>query len=137
MKFIDGDGNIIVPKSVRPIIDYKKTSLGNKKNSKNQYRYGNLHVREYEDNYTVHLDKVDPRKNPIGHLLIDAPEYITSFLISTYVGTKIGKIVYEKKKNKDKLGHKTIASALITGGLSGLVSYVAIQNIHNKTKNLK
>ena len=54
MKFIDGDGNIIVPKSVRPIIDYEKTSLGNKKNSKNQYRYGNLHVREYEDNYTVH-----------------------------------------------------------------------------------
>ena len=137
MKFIDGDGNIIVPKSVRPIIDYEKTSLGNKKNSKNQYRYGNLHVREYEDNYTVHLDKVDPRKNPIGHLLIDAPEYITSFLISTYVGTKIGKVVYEKKKNKDKLGHKAIASALITGGLSGLVSYVAIQNVHNKTKNLK
>ena len=28
MQYIDGEGNIIVPKSVRPIIDYKETALG-------------------------------------------------------------------------------------------------------------
>ena len=30
MKYIDGDGNILVPKSVRPIIDYTETNLGSK-----------------------------------------------------------------------------------------------------------
>ncbi|MGD1835850.1 MAG: hypothetical protein ACPKQO_09030 [Nitrososphaeraceae archaeon] len=137
MKFIDGDGNIIVPKSVRPIIDYKKTLLGNKKNAKNQYRYGNLHVREYENHYTVHIDKIDPRKNPIGHLLIDAPEYITSFIIASYIGTNAGKTIYKKKKSEGNLEHKSIADALIIGVLSGLASYTAVQNIYNKTKNFK
>jgi hypothetical protein len=28
VQYIDGEGNIIVPKSVRPIIDYKETALG-------------------------------------------------------------------------------------------------------------
>ena len=29
--YIDGDGNIIIPKSVRPILDYNQTHLGDKK----------------------------------------------------------------------------------------------------------
>ena len=54
MHYIDGEGSIIVPKSVRPIIDYKETSLGNKKGAKREFRYGNLHIREYDDYYTIH-----------------------------------------------------------------------------------
>ena len=61
MKYIDGDGNILIPKSVRPIIDFTETNLGSKKGAKKQYRYENLHIREYENYYSVHMDKVDPR----------------------------------------------------------------------------
>ena len=32
-----------------------------------------LHAREFHDHYLVHWDIVDPLKNPILHLLVDAP----------------------------------------------------------------
>ena len=76
MDYVDSDNSIIVPKSIRPIIDYEETVLGTKKGAKRQFRYGNLHIREYDDHYTVHTDKIDPRKDMLGHLLIDAPEYL-------------------------------------------------------------
>ena len=72
MHYIDGEGSIIVPKPVRPIIDYKETSLGNKKGAKREFRYGNLHIREYDDNYTVHRDDIDPKEDALGHLLADS-----------------------------------------------------------------
>src|SRR5919112_1147684 len=86
VQYIDGDDNIIVPKSVRPIIDYKETLLGNKKGAKRQYRYGNLHIREYDDNYTVHRDNIDPRKDQLGHLLTDAPEYFADSISAAFIG---------------------------------------------------
>ncbi len=78
--FIDGDGNILIPKSVRPIMDLGITMLGEKKGCKKQYRYGNLHIREYESHYSAHLDKVDPRVDPLGHLMVDVPNYLTGLL---------------------------------------------------------
>ena len=78
--FVDGDGNILIPKSVRPIMDLGITMLGEKKGCKKQYRYGNLHIREYESHYSAHLDKVDPRVDPLGHLMVDAPNYLTGLL---------------------------------------------------------
>jgi len=35
-----------------------------------------VHVREYGDRYTLHLDKVSAVRNPLGHLLSDAPHWI-------------------------------------------------------------
>lgn len=90
MPFIDVDGDIIVPKDVRPTIDYDETQLGNRKGAKRQFRYKNLHIREYSGHYTVHVDKVDPRKDPLGHLLIDAPE----FLMGIISAISVGRLVY-------------------------------------------
>ena len=53
VNFIDGDGNILIPKSVRPIVDLNTTILGEKKGCKKQYRYGNLHIREYDSHYSA------------------------------------------------------------------------------------
>ena len=75
MNFVDDEGNILVPKAVRPIIDCQITQLGDKKGSVRQYRFGNLHVREYENHYSVHVDQIDPRIDPLGHLIIDTPNY--------------------------------------------------------------
>ena len=52
----------------------EETILGQKNGAKKQYRYGNLHIREYNDKFLVHTDKIDPRVNPLGHLIHDAPE---------------------------------------------------------------
>jgi hypothetical protein len=75
MSFVDNEGNIIVPKTVRPLIEYKPTILGEKKGSIKQYRHGNLHIREYKNHYSVHYDKIDPRNDPIGHVMVDAIKY--------------------------------------------------------------
>jgi len=96
VSFVDGDGGIIVPRSVRPIIDYEETFLGDKKGAKKQFRYGKLHIREYKDYLIVHMDKVDPRKDPLGHLLIDAPEY----LISAFAGLEMAKLLGNRVRAK-------------------------------------
>ena len=49
----------------------EETKLGDKKGALKQYRKGNLHIREYADKFTVHTDKVDPRTDPMGHLIHD------------------------------------------------------------------
>jgi hypothetical protein len=78
MKFVDDDGCILVPKSVRPLIDYPVTQIGNRNGALRQFRHGKLHIREYDDYYSVHSDKIDPMYDPIGHLVVDAPEYLVS-----------------------------------------------------------
>jgi hypothetical protein len=81
MCFIDNDGNIIVPKTVRPLMEYEPTILGEKKGSIKQYRHGNLHIREYDNYYSVHYDKIDPRNDPFGHILVDASKYFPGIMV--------------------------------------------------------
>ena len=57
----------------------EETKLGDKKGALKQYRKGNLHIREYKDKFTVHTDKVDPRTDPMGHLIHDAQEVSNRF----------------------------------------------------------
>jgi len=44
---------IEIPKELGPFILEKaqETSLGHKNGAKKQYRYGNLHIREYDDKF--------------------------------------------------------------------------------------
>lgn len=118
MEFIDGDGSIVVPRAVRPIIDTGMTTLGSKKGAKRQYRYGNLHIRDYDTHYTVHMDKIDPRTNPLGHLVMDAPEYIIGAVAAALVGKHIGRTVYKKQKEKGKKSKEAAIDAIIAGGLA-------------------
>ena len=119
MEFIDGDGNIIMPKSVRPIIDLSETAIGSKKGAKKQYRYGNLHIREYDDHYAVHMDRVDPLQNPLGHLLVDAPEYLAGAAAAILVGRKVGAIVYNKRKQEGRSNKDAVIDAAIAGYVAG------------------
>jgi hypothetical protein len=117
--YIDGEGSIIVPKSVRPIIDYKETPLGNKKGAKRQFRYGNLHIREYDDYYTIHRDNIDPREDALAHLLADAPEYLAGTISAAFVGYKVGQEVYDKSKGKGKNQRTALYDAILAGCLAG------------------
>jgi hypothetical protein len=119
VEFIDGDGSIIVPKSVRPIIDFKQTAVGSKKGAKRQYRYGNLHIRDYDTYYTVHMDRVDPLKNPLGHLLVDAPEYLAGAAAAVFVGKKIGAVVYNDRKKAGKSSRDAAIDAVVAGYVAG------------------
>jgi hypothetical protein len=137
MYHIDGNANIIVPKSVRPIIDYEETYLGNKEGANRQFRLGTLHIREYDDYYAVHRDKIDPRTDPLGHLLLDAPEYLIDILSSVCIGRLVSNAVYSRRKAEGKK-HRTalceaITAGYLAGSAAGLLSYVA-SNAINKIK---
>ena len=119
MEFVDGDGNIIVPKAVRPIVDLKETALGGKKGAKRQYRYGKLHIRDYDTHYTVHMDRVDPLKNPIGHLLVDAPEYLAGTAAAVIVGRRVGGAVYNRRKKEGKSTRDAAIDAAVAGYIAG------------------
>lgn len=139
MEYIDGEGNILIPKSVRPIIEYTETNLGNKKRAKKQYRYGNLHIREYENYYSVHMDKIDPRIDPMGHLVKDAPEYIMYGIISGLIGLKTGTALYKKKKSSENNGNplKSLPVGIITGILAGTMTYITTYYLHNFIRKSK
>jgi hypothetical protein len=138
MKFIDGEGNILIPKAVRPIIDYTETNLGNKKEAEKQYRYGTLHIREYQDFYSIHMDKVDPRIDPIGHLLKDAPEYVICGILASTIGLKVGTAFYKEKKRKKKDNRlKALPLGIITGILAGTTTYITTYYLHDFIKKSK
>ena len=117
---------IEVPKELREfMIDgAEETVLGQKNGALKQYRYGNLHIREYDDKFLVHTDKIDPRKDPIGHLVYDAPEVLIGLACGIFGGSKIAKSVFNK--NSKKL---SLTSGLISSVLSGYIGYVASKKI--------
>jgi hypothetical protein len=123
VNYIDGEGSIIVPKSVRPIIDYEETFLGTKKGAKKQFRYGKLHIREYKDYYIVHMDKVDPAKDPMGHLLIDAPEFLAATIAGLKAAKQAGCTVYTEKKGNNALV-EGLKAACLAGTVAATSSYI-------------
>ncbi len=108
-----------MPKDVRPIIldDAEETLLGDPEGARKQYRYGNLHIREYDDKYTLHLDRFDPRQEPIKHLLFDAPEVLIGAALGIYTGYKVGSSV---ASNNSKAG---ILLGTLVAAASGYASY--------------
>ncbi len=134
MEFVDGDGNIVVPKSVRPIVELKETALGAKMGARRQYRYGNLHIREYDSHYTVHMDRVDPLKNPLGHLIVDAPEYLAGAAAAAIVARRVGMAVYEKRKLEGKTKKDAAIDAAVAGYLAGSSAGKLVHDAANALK---
>ena len=117
---------IEVPKELREFMieGAEETVLGQKNGALKQYRYGNLHIREYDDKFLVHMDKIDPRKDPIGHLVYDAPEVLVGLACAIFDGSKVAKSVFNN--NSKKL---SLTSGLISSVLSGYIGYVASKKI--------
>ena len=129
MKFVDDEGSIIVPKSVRPIIDYPETVLGDRCGASRQFRLGKLHIREYDSYYSVHTDKINPINDPLGHLIADAPEYLVGILsgISIYSSFKDVPIARPRKSGVNSkssvIGGKDLLSPYLAGIFAAYSSY--------------
>lgn len=117
---------IEVPKELREFMigGAEETILGQKNGALKQYRYGNLHIREYDDKFLVHADKIDPRKDPVGHLVYDAPEVLIGLACAIFGGTKIAKSVFNN--NSKKL---SLTSGLVSSIISGYIGYVASKKV--------
>ena len=120
---------IVVPKELREFMleEAEETFLGQKNGAKKQYRYGNLHIREYDDKFLVHTDKIDPRKDPIGHLVYDAPEVLVGLACAIFGGSHIGKSLINKNKSKKS----SISSGLISSIIAGYFGYSTTKKIKN------
>jgi hypothetical protein len=79
----DDEDAFLISKDILPSIEefgFVETILGDPDGCLRQFRNSTgLHVREYEDHFEIHRDKVDPRANPIGHLIKDSPETLLAF----------------------------------------------------------
>jgi hypothetical protein len=125
---------IEISKQVLPDLplDYKKTRLGDQRGARSQYRSASssLHVREYDDKFTIHIDKEDPRKNPLGHLLKDSPETIATAVTTLY----FAKRAFERqKKLKDER-----ASSLFNISIMGTLfaSFLTLNTIFRFLKTI-
>lgn len=118
---------IKVPKELREFMPdgAEETFFGQKNGARKQYRYGNLHIREYDDKFLVHTDKIDPRTDPMGHLVKDAPEFLVGLACGLVGGTQAAKIL-RKKPNRISIP-ATLLSSLVTG----YVGYATAKRIKN------
>jgi hypothetical protein len=134
VEFIDGDGNVIVPKAVRPIIDFKETPLGNKKGANKQYHWGSFHIRDYDTHYSVHMDTVDPLSNPLGYLLVDALEYLAGATAAYIVGRRLGTTVYNICKKEGKSTKDAAIGAVLAGYIAGSAAGNLVFNMASSLK---
>ena len=116
---------IEVPKDLRQFMldEAEETNLGQKNGAKKQYRYGNLHIREYDDKYLVHMDKVDPRKNPLGHLVFDAPEILVGLACAAIGGGKLASYISKDQKNSVFSKQNSTVSSLLGSLVLGYLGY--------------
>ncbi|MDH3488642.1 MAG: hypothetical protein OEL82_11490 [Nitrosopumilus sp.] len=116
---------IEVPKELREFMLEKaeETILGQKNGAEKQYRYGNLHIREYHDKFLVHTDRIDPREDPVGHLIHDAPEVLIGLAFAAFTGSQI-----VKKFHKN---NSSLASDILFSIVSGYLGYVGTKKIKN------
>ena len=118
---------IEVPKELREFMleGAEETFLGQKNGAQKQYRYGNLHIREYDKKFLVHIDRVDPRKDPVGHLVYDAPEVLIGLACAIFGGTQVAKKLNKKSKKF------SFSSSLFSSIVAGYLGYSATKKIKN------
>jgi hypothetical protein len=138
--FISDENDILIPKSVRPIVEYEDTRLGERKGAKRQFRIGNLHVREYNEYYAAHLDKIDPNKDALGHLMVDAPQYVIAILAAISVGRLVSGVVYNDKVNNHNKNGFPFSNELVAGWIAGSICYIAsniVKGIIKRKESIK
>lgn len=122
-----------IPKDVRPIMleGSEETKLGQKNGAKRQYRYGNLHIREHDDKYLVHMDRIDPRKSPLGHLLLDAPEVLLGLAGAAIGGAKVFSYIKNRQKNSIFVKQTATISVLLASLAAGYLAYALAKKLKN------
>ena len=124
---------IEVPKEIRPFMleEAEETKLGQKNGADKQYRYGNLHIREYDDKYLLHIDKIDPRKDPLGHLIIDAPEILIGLASAFFGGKKAASEIYKLQRNSKFAKDTSLFGGLLASVALGYFGYSLTKKIKN------
>lgn len=93
--------------------------------SKGSLRNGRLHAHDMGDHYSVHLDRIDPKKHGIGHLVQDAP--LMLFLWTGFKGASLSvskEYTDQVASDKGWLPQVVIGLALLIIGLLIVTSII-------------
>ncbi len=122
---------IEVPKELREFMPDKAelTKLGQKNGANKQYRFGNLHIREYDNRFLVHTDKVDPRRDPLGHLIHDAPEVLVGLACAAFGGPKVASSLFKNSKKNN-----SVISGLVASIVAGYLGYSVSKKIKDRLR---
>ncbi len=125
------EDEIEVPKELREFMPDKAelTKLGLKNGANEQYRFGNLHIREYDDRFLVHTDKVDPRRDPLGHLIHDAPEVLVGLACAAFGGPKVASSLFKNSKKSN-----SVISGLVASIVAGYLGYSVSKKIKDRLR---
>ncbi len=94
--------------------DFEETKLGYLDDAIKQYRGpDNQHVKEYDTYYLGHRDHKDPRTDPMGHFVRDAPESIIAILAGSILGIILAVLLLKWKEKKDLNDKKVITRLII------------------------
>ena len=99
-----GSGEVRIPKSLITEWSagwYRSVFNLPKDGSIASYRNKALHIHEMENCYIVHIDKVDPQVDPMGHLIEDAPQVIAA-AVTIAVSAILIYALTRKGKGEDK-----------------------------------
>jgi hypothetical protein len=79
---------------------FEETILGEPKGALKQFRGPQgSHILEYEKEWVLHRDKIDPRFDPVGHLINDAPHVLVIGGFVAFLGILL-LIAVEGEKNE-------------------------------------
>ena len=123
----NNNNEIAIPKEIREFMPdgAHETVLGQRNGARKQYRYGNLHIREYDDKFLVHTDKVDPRRDPVGHLIVDAPEVLAGLVCAAVSNFVLPKAAMKQEKT-------SLGSRLAISAISGYAGYMVAKKIKDR-----
>ncbi len=122
---------IRISKEVLPSLPegYMETRLGDLRGARRQFRNSSgVHAREYEGEYTVHVDRADPRTDPIGHLVRDSPET----LLSAAAGLLVGGSAVSRRR----LPQQTRVAGYSSGVLTFLIVFLATNRLAKLLKEI-
>ncbi len=90
-----------------------------------------MHVKEYDEYYSVHRDRVDPKYDPLGHLLYDSPEVLAAIAAGILSAYGAGKVYYDKVKDSSE--HPILESTGVAI-LSGIETAISTYQLGKKTR---
>ena len=77
------------------------------------------------------MDKFDPRKNPLGHLVFDAPEVLIGLASAALGGSKVASHIYKKQNNSKFSKQASIVTGLLSSLVFGYLGFALTKKIKN------
>src|SRR5919197_506290 len=83
----------------------------------------NRHVYGTEQAYFIHRDSADPRKDPIAHLILDAPDLATGGVVGAVAGLAAGSSTYKRDIERGVDEKTAKLNAVVDGVFTGAMGF--------------